>query len=471
MDEIINNLDNLTELDFCSIYIKMDALLFLCHELESNTTIRRLSFTHILLNPINFDNIGQMLQKNTYLTELKLISVNTNQYMLGLKYLANSLKKNNSLTTLNLSRNNINEKSIKYVADILTKNSSLKNLYLSQNMIHSNGVLQIANALKINTSLKNLDLSVNYISSIGAEYISDTLLTFNNLKKLNLSCNQILTEGISCLSNALKYNKSLRIIDLSLNTIHMNSIRYIGEALSHNETLHTLLLGCNNNINNEIHQLIPYLEKNHHLKSIGLHTSHMTDYDISFICDALIENKIHIKNLYISYNQISGCRSISDVLSKNILMELEFSCNLNIEDSKYMGDSLKQNNTLERLVFHAPEIKGLTHIVSALVGHPTLMYFSICGLYVDEEEFDDIIHSFGKLLKYNKSLSRLSLSHSNIEFICNLQYIQDILNTNSSIIEIDFDKSVCPIKFVDFVCKRNIYNNLQKRITLMELAN
>lgn len=61
--------------------------------------------------------------------------------------------------------------------------------------------------------------------------------------------------------------------------------------------------------------------------------------------------------------------------------------------------------------------------------------------------------------------------------------MDEIINNLDNLTELDFCSiyikmdellflcSVCAIKFVDFVCKRNIYNNLQKRITLMELAN
>ena len=61
-----------------------------------------------------------------------------------------------SLTSLNLERNNIDDAGARELADALKVNSSLTSLNLGCNEIGDAGARELAGALKVNSSLKDL---------------------------------------------------------------------------------------------------------------------------------------------------------------------------------------------------------------------------------------------------------------------------------------------------------------------------
>ena len=68
--------------------------------------------------------------------------------------IADALKVNHTLETLELSANNIGDDGAKMIADALKVNLSLKTLRLSRNRIGADGAKIIADALKVNQNLK-----------------------------------------------------------------------------------------------------------------------------------------------------------------------------------------------------------------------------------------------------------------------------------------------------------------------------
>ena len=72
-----------------------------------------------------------------------------NLWMLQKKMMRRN-KKNTSLTTINLSYNNIGPAEAKAIAKALEENESLTELYLSNNQIGPEGALALAEALEIN---------------------------------------------------------------------------------------------------------------------------------------------------------------------------------------------------------------------------------------------------------------------------------------------------------------------------------
>jgi len=80
-------------------------------------------------------------------------------------------------------------------------------------------VVAISEALKRNTSLTTLDLHDNEIGDIGLKSISNVLPQNSSLIELNLYDNSIGDEGATIMSQALKQNTSLTKLPLSDNSI------------------------------------------------------------------------------------------------------------------------------------------------------------------------------------------------------------------------------------------------------------
>ncbi|KAF9551518.1 hypothetical protein EC957_008187 [Mortierella hygrophila] len=128
--------------------------------------------------------------------------------------LAEVLKTNSTLTTLNLKYNSIGSDGAKAMAEVLKTNSTLTTLDLSNNSIGDDGAKAMAEALKTNSTLTTLDLFNNSIGDDGAKAMAEALKTNSTLTTLNLEYNSIGDDGAKAMAETLKTNSTLTTLDL-----------------------------------------------------------------------------------------------------------------------------------------------------------------------------------------------------------------------------------------------------------------
>lgn len=152
------------------------------------------------------------------------------------------LKKLKHLVHLDLSMSGL--RSAKCIAESLKKNTSVSYLVLGFNPLGQEGGAALAEALQVNTCLSHLNL---FSTSIGGshEAIARALCCNNTLKELNLGYNLMGDEGGMAMGEALKVNRSITHIHLTLNNFGTSSAQALGAALSVNDTLLMLDLSCN----------------------------------------------------------------------------------------------------------------------------------------------------------------------------------------------------------------------------------
>ena len=96
-----------------------------------------------------------------------------------------------------------------------------------------------------NTTLTTLDLSWNNIGVEGATALGVALHHNTTLTTLNLKYNNIGAEGATALGVALHHNTTLTTLNLNNNNIGAEGATALGVALHHNTTLTTLDLDYN----------------------------------------------------------------------------------------------------------------------------------------------------------------------------------------------------------------------------------
>ncbi|KAI8453285.1 hypothetical protein BY996DRAFT_4583362 [Phakopsora pachyrhizi] len=135
-------------------------------------------------------------------------------------YLSQVLKKNRTLKVLNLSDNRIDHLGLAGLADCLRYNTCLETLDLSRNPCcgpNLEGVLALRTACTVNSSLKRIFLSRTDLSSQGAIAIAEFLPEMNNLIHLDLTENfEIDIAGVMALAVSVKMNTSLRCLDINI---------------------------------------------------------------------------------------------------------------------------------------------------------------------------------------------------------------------------------------------------------------
>ncbi|KAG0196550.1 hypothetical protein BGX28_009996, partial [Mortierella sp. GBA30] len=145
--------------------------------------------------------------------------------------LAETLKTNSTLTTLDLSSNSIGENGAIALSEALKTNSTLTTLHLKRNSIGDNGAVALSEALNTNSTVTTLNLSYNSIGDNGAVALSETLKTNSTLTILDLRNNSIRDDGVVALSEALKTNSTLTTLDLRKNSIGDNGCNKAGSRL------------------------------------------------------------------------------------------------------------------------------------------------------------------------------------------------------------------------------------------------
>ncbi|EER03211.1 conserved hypothetical protein [Perkinsus marinus ATCC 50983] len=138
------------------------------------------------------------------------------------KVLAVGLRSCHVLTDLDLSHNKISDKGARKIATLLSpaEEVRLSKLFLEDNDIHANGVMHIGRYLAENDSLQKLSLRLNRSEDNGASHLLHSLVANSTLLELDLSSNDITSRTIPYLTSCLAENNTLGVIDLSGNPLY-----------------------------------------------------------------------------------------------------------------------------------------------------------------------------------------------------------------------------------------------------------
>ncbi|KAF9083380.1 hypothetical protein BGX29_003197, partial [Mortierella sp. GBA35] len=191
--------------------------------------------------------------------------------------LAEALKTNSTLTTLDLQYSKIGSHEAQIMAEALKTNSTLTTLDLTHNKVGSNGTQALSEALKTNLTLTTLNLKFNSIESNGAQALAEALKTNSTLTTLNLQFNSIESNGAQALAETLKTNSTLTTLYLSYNLIESNGAVALAEALKTNSTLITLYLWGNLIGDNGAQALFEALKTNSTLTTLNLEDNSIGD--------------------------------------------------------------------------------------------------------------------------------------------------------------------------------------------------
>ncbi|RIB22058.1 hypothetical protein C2G38_1034344 [Gigaspora rosea] len=221
----------------------------------------------------------------------------------NLNELIKALCKNNTLTSLNLSENNLRLEGEKALADVLCKNTILTSLNLSKNNLGSKGGKALADALCKNTTLTSLNLSKNNLGSKGGKALADALCKNITLTSLNLSVNKIGSKGGKALADALYKNSMLVYLDFSYNNLGSEVGEALTNALCKNTTLKNLVFRYNNIGSEGGKAFAVVLRKNTTLVSLDLENNNIESEGGNALANALLKNTT-LKYLSVKWNMV-----------------------------------------------------------------------------------------------------------------------------------------------------------------------
>uniref|UniRef100_A0A7S1ADD5 Uncharacterized protein n=1 Tax=Noctiluca scintillans TaxID=2966 RepID=A0A7S1ADD5_NOCSC len=181
----------------------------------------------------------------------------------GIAEVARFVRDNVFIKYLDLRGNNIQAKGAQALANGMKLNRSLRSLNLKWNVIgrDPSGVQALCDALKSNLTVGHVDLRNNRINNIGAKYIGEMLVANTTISHMDLSWNDLGVDGGIALLDGLKHNSTL--IDLQL------SGSKVGE-----ETLHEVAFLLRRNRASAAYKANP-LDTGAQVAAASPHTSHL----------------------------------------------------------------------------------------------------------------------------------------------------------------------------------------------------
>ena len=177
----------------------------------------------------------------TFYTDTKTIDI--------LNPLSTALVVNNSLVELSLKKCSIRMTDINGSAliEMLQLNKSLQVLNLKKNPeIGDYGTFYIAEGIKSNTSLKTLNISECGLTSKGANDIARAIIENKALQSLSINKNHLSDTGVGFLAKALKLNATLTDLNIRGCGITDASLNMLGACLVENNSLKVLQIGREN---------------------------------------------------------------------------------------------------------------------------------------------------------------------------------------------------------------------------------
>lgn len=149
-----------------------------------------------------------------------------------LKAIVAGLVKNNTLTTLDLSHNKIDDEGAIALGVLLSKkDSSLQHVDLGDNQIRAEGAKALGAALGSNTAVTDFSLRLNRIGEEGGSQFFEKLKTNQAIVKLNVVSNGMGVESAKCIAEYLKATTVLQHIELSGNDMKDEGGKLLSEGV------------------------------------------------------------------------------------------------------------------------------------------------------------------------------------------------------------------------------------------------
>jgi len=157
----------------------------------------------------------------------------------NLPALINHLESNRQSSTLSLAYASISDDGVAETAKFVRDNPFVKYLDLRGNNIQAKGAISLANGIKLNRSLRSLNLKWNSIGRdpSGVSALCDALKSNLTIGHVDLRNNRINNIGAKHIAEMLKANTAVTHLDLSWNDLGVDGGIALLDGLKRNQTL------------------------------------------------------------------------------------------------------------------------------------------------------------------------------------------------------------------------------------------
>ncbi|XP_073465171.1 NACHT, LRR and PYD domains-containing protein 12-like [Aquarana catesbeiana] len=349
--------------------------------IRNNQTLRTLNLFGNNLEGPHFRDLMEALTTSR-IEELQL----SNNHLTdsSCPHLASGIRNNQTLRTLSLKGNNLEGPHFRDLMEALTT-SQIKELQLYGNHLTDSSCRHLASGIRNNQTLRTLNLSRN---SLEGPHFRDLMeaLTTSRIEKLVLSSNHLTDSYCPHLASGIRNNQTLRTLDLASNKLEGPHFRDLMEALTtsrieelqlfnihltdsscphlasgirNNQTLRTLNLNGNNLEGPHFRDLMEALPTSQ-IEQLELFNIHLTDSSCPHLASGIRNNQT-LRTLNLNGNNLEGphFRDLMEALPTSRIEQLKLSSN-HLADSScpHLASGIRNNQTLRTLDLASNKLEG-----------------------------------------------------------------------------------------------------------------
>jgi serine/threonine protein kinase len=241
-----------------------------------------------------------------------------------------AIKKNS--TMISISRSALCDEDMKMIAEELKTNKTVHSLNLSHNRLSNIGAIAIAELLEVNKTINKVSLSNNNISSDGAARLARALTINQTLIYLKVGKNPLCDCGIQAICEALKINKTLQALWIDITQISIIGVKLIAEMLHVSTTLEALDMGDNDITDDGAQFIAEALKVNKSLTRLRMASSEVTDIGALALAKAIEVHRRRLNNFFLTHDP-----PISDNGRDAIKMALSVNAEKNIQHDFFVS--------------------------------------------------------------------------------------------------------------------------------------
>ncbi|XP_078087829.1 NACHT, LRR and PYD domains-containing protein 3-like [Mustelus asterias] len=231
--------------------------------------------------------------------------------------LASALDSNQSLTHLNLNKNNLGASGMKILSMVLgNPNCQMQKLQMENNGLTDMGNKYHYSAIGANYSLMELNLDNNKLGDSGVQLLFAALANPScKIQKLHLWNNGLTDSCVGDLSSALSVNQSLILLNLGNNKLEDSGMKLLSEALRNRDSKIQELRLWNTHLTDSCAEdLASVLSTNQSLMVLNLGKNKLGDSGVQRLSMALKGSHCKLQELQLSNVGITDC-CIEDLTS------------------------------------------------------------------------------------------------------------------------------------------------------------
>ncbi|CAE7246122.1 Nlrc3 [Symbiodinium sp. CCMP2592] len=358
--------------------------------------------------------------------------------------LAKALIHYKKLRVLRLRNIEVGEEEAKEFAKALTLNTTTTELEIQ--VSHSAQAeckalwKALADMLKANATVSTLNLGFNGIGAESLEALAAAVATNGTLTTIDLRGNDIGSEGCKALGQALKTNDTLTTIDLRQNIILAGGLKAIAEALTTNRALTTINLDYNGSGHEFLWEIQETLKTRKAFTKPNLAATIATQVS-GFLAYLGVQEfgRPQQAQAWTGKVRIEALTSRLKSNTSSIITSLKIADRqIGFEDVKALADGLKTNRTITRIDLRRNHIgaRGCEALAEVFVTNDTIATIDLEGNDIQDQG----CKALAEALKSNAAITAIDLEGNGITDL-GLKALAEALKINRTITKIDLSRN------------------------------